>query len=54
MRSVVSVRIWLIFTHERFASFGLASSSVKGKPARCGWLESATAMTVPERALNTS
>ena len=54
MRPEACVRIWLILPHERFESFGRANSSVKGNPARCGWLVSATAMTVPERALNTS
>lgn len=34
--------------------FADANSSVKGNPARCGWLVIATAMTVPDRSLNTS
>ncbi len=34
MRSVDTVRIWLVFAHERFGNFGLVSSSVRGNPAR--------------------
>src|SRR5438874_1676703 len=47
MRSTESVRIWLIFTHEGLGRFSLVNSSVRGKPARCGWLVIASAMTVP-------
>ena len=46
IRSLASVRIWLIFTQERFGKREVVSSSVSGKPARCGWLVSATAITV--------
>src|SRR2546421_9871503 len=53
-RSTARVRIWLIFTQERLGSRAERSSRVRGKPARCGWLVSAAAMTVPDRALNTS
>jgi hypothetical protein len=44
----------LIFTQERFGKRGVVSSSVSGKPARGGWLVSATAITVPDRSLKTS
>ncbi len=53
-RSVESVRIWLILTQERLGSFVDWISSVSGKPA-LGWrLVMATAITVPDRSLNTS
>jgi hypothetical protein len=48
------VRIWLIFTHDRLGSLTLLSSRVRGNLARCGWLVMAIAITVPDRALNTS
>ena len=38
MRSVESVRIWLIFTQDRFGNFAVVSSSVSGNPARGSWL----------------
>src|SRR5437763_1508147 len=53
-RSTASVRIWLIFTHERLGNRTDLTSRVRGKPARCGWLVMAAAMTVPDRALKTS
>jgi hypothetical protein len=47
------VLIWLI--HPRpFGKFFKSRSRVKGNPARCGWLLSTTAMTVPERSLKMS
>ena len=54
IRSVDSVRIWLVLTHERLGSLAVVSSSVSGYPALGSWLVSATAITVPERSLNTS
>jgi len=53
-RSAERVRTWLILTQERFGSSAQSSSSVSGKPAACGWLVMASAMTVPERSLKTS
>ncbi len=47
-RSTDSVRIWLIFTQDFFGRFAASSSSVRGNPARCGWLVSAIAITVPD------
>ena len=38
IRSTARVRTWLILTQERFGSLEETSSSVSGKPARCGWL----------------
>ena len=52
--STERVLIWLILTQERFGKPFDFSSNVSGKPARCGWLESATAITVPERSLKIS
>ena len=54
IRSVASVRIWLILIHERFGNALALDSSVNGNPARGGWLVSAIAITVPDRSLNTS
>lgn len=54
MRPMASVRIWLIFAHDRFGRAFAFNSGVNGNSARCGWLVSATAITVPERSLNTS
>jgi hypothetical protein len=34
IRSIDSVQIWLIFTHERFGNFKDSGSRVKGNPAR--------------------
>ena len=52
--STDSVRIWLIFTQDFLGRFAASSSSVRGNPARCGWLVSAIAITVPERWLKMS
>jgi hypothetical protein len=49
MRSTESVGICLIFTHDLFGRSRMANSRVNGKPARRGWLASATAMTVLEQ-----
>jgi hypothetical protein len=54
MRSTASVRTWLISIQDAFGSRVRESSSVSRKPARGGWMVSATAMTVPERSLKTS
>jgi len=54
IRPVESVRIWLILTQERLGNLDFKISCVSGKPARCSWLVSATAITVPERSLNMS
>ncbi len=43
------VGIWLTFTQDCFGKFASVSSKVRGNPARCSWLVSAMAMTVPER-----
>ena len=43
MRSMDSVRIWLILTQDRFGSFPVVSSSVSGNWARGSWLVRATA-----------
>ena len=51
IRSVESVRIWLILIHDLFGRPVAVLSSVGGNPARGSWLVSATAMTVPERSL---
>jgi hypothetical protein len=53
-RSAASTRIWLIFTHDCFGSLADFNSNVSGNRARCGWLVMATAITVPDRSLNTS
>ncbi len=53
IRSTESVRIWLIFTHDRLGRLAAMSSRVSGNPARGSWLVSATAITVPERSLKT-
>src|SRR5437667_8689195 len=53
-RSTDSVRTWLIFTQDFFGRAAASSSSVRGNPARCGWLVSAIAITVPDRWLKTS
>src|SRR3972149_389058 len=49
-----SVRTWLILTHDCLGNATLVSSSESGKPAFCGWLVTAMAITVPDRSLNTS
>ena len=54
IRSAAIVRIWLLFTDERFGRFTPADSSLRENPACCGWLVRATAMAVPGRALTTS
>src|SRR5207249_8452021 len=54
MRSTASVRIWLTFTQAGFGRRVDRKGTVSGKPARCGWLVMATAITVPERSLKTS
>src|SRR5207244_11183217 len=48
------VRTWLILTQDLFGSLTLVSSQVSGNPACWGWLVIAIAITVPDRALNTS
>lgn len=53
-RSVESVLIWPIFTHERFGSRTERSSSVNGNPAFGSAEVIASAITVPERWLKTS
>jgi len=53
-RSIESVRICEILTHDCLGNFLLSSSRVSGKPAFGFWLVRATAITVPERSLNTS
>ncbi len=50
-RCIESVRVWLIFTHDFFGSFGSESSNVNGKLALGCWLVKTTAITVPERSL---
>src|SRR5437762_3428929 len=54
IRSTDSGRIWLILIQDRFGRPTALLSSVRGKPARGAWLLIATAMTVPDRSLNTS
>src|SRR5205814_6501232 len=54
MRSTDSVRIWLILIHDRFGRPPAWLSSVNGNAALGSWLVIATAITVPERSLNTS
>jgi hypothetical protein len=53
-RSCERVRIWLILTDVFLGRAEEESGRVSGKPAFCGWLVSATAMTTPDRSLNTS
>ena len=43
------VKAVVIFTQNFFGRVASSSSSVRGKPARYGWLVSAIAITVPER-----
>ena len=54
IRSLDSVRTWLIFTHDRRGRLPAPSSSASGKPAPGSLLVRATAITVPERSLKTS
>ncbi len=54
IRETARVRIWLILIHERFGRPFALLSMVSGNPARGSRLVSATAITVPERSLNTS
>ncbi len=54
IRSVASVRIWLILIHDRLGKPRALDSSVRGNSARGSLLVSATAITVPERSLKTS
>jgi hypothetical protein len=53
-RSVDRVRIWPTLTQDRFGRRAEVISTVSGKPAAGSWLVTATAITVPERSLNTS
>jgi hypothetical protein len=53
MRFTERVRIWLILTHDFLGRLRSWSSIVSGNPARWDWLVMATAMTVPDRSLNT-
>ena len=48
-RSTDMVRSCEIFTHDGFGSFVESSARLSGKPARCGWLVMAIAMTVSDR-----
>ncbi len=54
IRSTARVRIWLILIHDRLGRPLAPLSSVSGNPARGSRLVRATAITVPERSLNTS
>src|SRR2546422_6885004 len=54
IRSTANVRIWLILIQERLGRPRALLSSVSGNPARGSWLVRATAITVPDRSLNTS
>ncbi len=47
------VRIWLIFAQDRFGNPFAFSPRVRGNPVCWGGLVMATAITVPECALNT-